>query len=99
MELAKAYHPGLRPELLASGLPELKADGYPLSKEDYMKLHKETRPAAPQIDEGIELSRLEAGYDSQSKRRKMSFHVPSEFSLLPPPTESSELAGRVEPAS
>ena len=84
MELARAYHPGLRPELLSGGFPELKDDGYPFSKEDYMKLHKETCPAATQIAEGIELARLEAGYDSQSKRRKMSFPVPAEFSLLPP---------------
>ena len=99
MELARASHPGLRLELLAGGFPELKADGSPFSKENYMKLHKETRLVATQIADGIELSRLEAGYDSQSKRRKMSFPVPSEFSLLPPPTESSELAGRAEPAS
>ena len=99
LELARPYHPGLKPELLAGGFPELKADGSPFSKDDYMKLHKETRSTATQIADGIELSRLEAGYDSQSKRRKMRFHVPSEFSLLPSPTESSELAGCAEPAS
>src|SRR3954470_20475582 len=99
MELARAYHPRLKPNLLAGGSPELKADGSPFSKEDYMKLHKETRPAATQIADGIELSRLETGYDSQSKRRKMSFPVPAEFSIMPLPTESSELVVRGEPAS
>ena len=31
MELARAYPPGLRPELLAGGFPELKDDGSPFS--------------------------------------------------------------------
>ena len=63
MELARAYHPGVKPELLAAGFPELKADWSPFFKDDYMKLHKETHSAGTQITNGIELSRLEASYD------------------------------------
>ena len=69
----------------------------PFSKDDYMKLHKETHSAATQIADGIELSHLETGYNGQSKRRRISFPIPTDFSLVPSPTKSSELAGCVEP--
>ena len=38
LALSKAYHPGLKPELLAGGFPEIKANGTTFSKEDFLKL-------------------------------------------------------------
>ena len=84
---------------MAGGFPELKADASQFSKDDYSKLHRETRSAATQIADGIELSRLEAGYDGQSNRRRIGFPTPVEFSLLPSPKKTSESAGSVEPTA
>src|SRR4051812_29686379 len=97
LELAKAYHPGLKPELLAGGFPELKDDGSQFSKDDYSKLHKEARSAATQIADGIELTRLEAGYDEQNKMRRIGLPSPVEFSLLPSPKKTLDSGGSAEP--
>ena len=97
LELAKAYHPGLRLDCLAAGFPDLKADESKFSREDYAKVHKETRPFATKIADEMELNRLEAGYDEHSKRRRISLPTPVEFSLLPSPKKTSEPANPVEP--
>src|SRR4051812_12206021 len=59
LELAKAYHPGLKLDRLASGFPELKADESNFSKEDFIMVHKETHPFSTKIADDIELSRIE----------------------------------------
>src|ERR1041385_5089284 len=68
LELAKAYHPGLKPELLAAGFPEVKADNSKFTKDDHTKVRKETLSAATKIADGMDLAYLEAGYDESNKR-------------------------------
>ena len=97
LELAKAYHPGLKPERLAAGFPELKADGSKFSKDDYNRVRKETHSSATMITDGMYLSALEAGYDGSNKRRRVGLPSPIEFSLLPSPKKISEPAGSAEP--
>ena len=97
LELARAYHPGLKSEYLAAGFPELKADGSKFSKDDYSKLHKEMHSSATMIADGMELTRLEVGYDEHNKRRQVSLPSPVEFSLLSSPKKTSESAGSIEP--
>src|SRR3954463_9627190 len=90
LALSKAYHPGLKPELLAGGFPEIKADGTPYTKDDFLKVQREIRPAASQIADSIDITRLEIGFDKQGKKRKVTFPVPDKFILFPPSTESSK---------
>lgn len=82
--------------VFGSVFPELKADGSKFLKDDYSKLHEETRSSATMIVDGMELYRLEAGYDEHSKRRRVSLPSPVEFSLLPSPKKTSEPAESVE---
>src|SRR3954468_24285881 len=84
LALAKAYHPGLKPELLAGGFPEIKADETSFGKEDFLKVQREILLTASQIADSIYLSRLEVGFEHQGKRRKVIFPVPNKFILLPP---------------
>ena len=92
LALSKAYQPRLKPELLAGGFPEIKTDGTPFTKDDFLKVQRDFRPAASQIADSIDICRLEIGYDSQGKKRKVTFLVPEKFILLPPSNESSKPA-------
>src|SRR4051812_38599606 len=38
LELAKSYHPDMKPEMLEDGFPEFNTDAYPFSTEDYSKI-------------------------------------------------------------
>src|SRR4051812_10056089 len=99
LELAKAYHPGLKPEVLATGFPEFKADNSKFTKDDHTKVRRETRSAATKIADGMDLNYLEAGYDDSNKRRRVDLPSPTEFSLLPSPKKASETVGSVETTS
>src|SRR4051812_27935834 len=55
LALSKAYHPGLKPALLAGGFLEIKADGTPFTKEYFLKVKKEIRPVASRIADSIDL--------------------------------------------
>ena len=58
LELAKAYHPSLKLELLAAGFPEFKAVNSKLSKDEHTKIRRETRSAATKIADEMEMSYL-----------------------------------------
>ena len=99
LELDKAYHPGLKLELLASSFPELKVDGSKFTKDDHTKVRRETRSAATKIADGMDLAYLEARYDESNKRCRFDLPSPTEFSLLPSPKKASEPTGPFEPTS
>ena len=83
LELAKSYHPDMKPELLTDGFPEFNADGSPFSDEDYTRIIKETRVSATKIADAMDLSVVEPGYDERNKRLKTNPPEPVVFSLLP----------------
>lgn len=94
LTLAKAYHPELRPELLAGGFPRFKVDGSEFSKEDYQAVLKETQHHACAIAQMIDLNTYQPNYDEQ--RRKISLQIPEPFELVSknkdPATPSSSKA-------
>jgi len=56
LELSKAYHPDMKPELLVDGFPELKADGSDFTETDYINIVKEMRIFATKIADEVDLS-------------------------------------------
>lgn len=77
--LAKAYHPELKPELLAGGFPQFKVDGSEFTKEDYQAVMKETHHHACAIARGIDLNNYQSDYDEHKKKINLQLPVPFEL--------------------
>ncbi|KAE8769786.1 Cysteine synthase [Hordeum vulgare] len=86
--LAKAFHPELKPELLADGYPQFKVDSSEFTKDEYQAVLKVAQNLACRIARDIDLKKYEVYYDENKKKvlLKMSesFELKSQNDLIVP---------------
>src|SRR5664279_2055772 len=68
LALAFAYNPEMKPDQLVGGFPEYNADNNKFDESDFCQVEKATRPFACQIDESMDLSHFQFGYNARNRR-------------------------------
>lgn len=79
---AKAWLPELDLTDIANGYPSLKEDGTSFEQEDFTACVKEVRPVATLIADKVDLTKYQAGYDTENRRIPMPQYKVT--TLIPP---------------